>query len=70
MQVLRTTANSGCACILSIHQPPSKLFYMFDHVLLLTRLGEQAYFGPPQSALSFMQRMTQEVVEKVLEMQS
>ncbi|GAA5895416.1 hypothetical protein JCM6882_006244 [Rhodosporidiobolus microsporus] len=32
--------------ILTIHQPSSQLFHMFDDVLLLAQGGEQLYFGP------------------------
>ncbi|GAA5826776.1 hypothetical protein JCM11251_002890 [Rhodosporidiobolus azoricus] len=35
--------------ILTIHQPSSQLFHMFDDVLLLAKGGEQMYFGPKES---------------------
>lgn len=56
MRVLRKTADNGCACLLSIHQPPAEVFKMFDRVLLLTRLGEQAFFGPPMAAIMHLQQ--------------
>lgn len=49
--MLKEVALSGCACILSIHQSSTRLFNMFDDVLLLTRGGKLAYFGPPQQVV-------------------
>ncbi len=47
---MRDTARS-CACIMTIHQPPAKVFAMFDKILLLSRRGELVYFGPTNLAL-------------------
>ena len=51
MSVLKETARKGCACVLTIHQPPSKIYRMFDQVLLLSRIGSQAFYGPPMAAV-------------------
>ena len=52
MRVIRDISHSGVSCVLSIHQPSLRLFDMFDSVLLLTRTGSIAYYGPPQQALA------------------
>lgn len=38
--------------IVSIHQPSSKMFYMFDRLILLGS-GRLAYFGRPAEVLDF-----------------
>jgi ABC-type multidrug transport system ATPase subunit len=57
IEVLQKTAKNGCACLLSIHQPPSKVFAMFDRVILMTRRGQQAFFGSPVDAVEYMQEI-------------
>ncbi|KAF2789463.1 putative multidrug resistance ABC transporter [Melanomma pulvis-pyrius CBS 109.77] len=43
--LLRKLANSGQAIIITIHQPSSQLFELFDRLLLLDHHGKVAYFG-------------------------
>ena len=40
--------------IISIHQPSSQIFYMFDKLLLLSQ-GKMIYFGPMQQVLPYFQ---------------
>ena len=44
VQILRELASDGRSIIASIHQPSSRLFFMFDHVLLLSQ-GHVIYKG-------------------------
>lgn len=41
--------------IITIHQPSSQIFYLFDKLLLLSR-GEMMYFGSIQQVLPYMHR--------------
>jgi ATP-binding cassette subfamily G (WHITE) protein 2 (PDR) len=43
--LLRKLANSGQAILVTIHQPSSQLFALFDRLLLLNPEGKVAYFG-------------------------
>ena len=43
--LLRKLANSGQAIIITIHQPSSQLFELFDRLLLLDHHGRVTYFG-------------------------
>lgn len=43
--LLRKLADSGQAIIITIHQPSSQLFELFDRLLLLDNHGRLAYFG-------------------------
>lgn len=45
--VLRTVAKQRCPVLLTIHQVSASLFEDFDQVIVLTRTGHLAYFGPP-----------------------
>jgi energy-coupling factor transporter ATP-binding protein EcfA2 len=54
MQALQRTARRGCACVLTIHQPPVQIFDMFDRVLLLAPGGHSCFYGPPREALAFV----------------
>jgi ABC-type multidrug transport system ATPase subunit len=54
MMLLRRAAKRhGLLCIFSIHQPPANVFSLFDQLLLLTRNGKQAYFGPARNVLDY-----------------
>ena len=53
MKEFRKLANDGCTIIVAIHQPASKIFYMFDKLLVLNK-GETAFFGTlPESRTFF-----------------
>jgi ATP-binding cassette, subfamily G (WHITE), member 2 len=51
--LLRSLARTGVAIVFSIHQPRSRIYEVFDRVLLLNSIGETAYFGPATQALDF-----------------
>ncbi|KAF1961950.1 AtrD, ABC-transporter [Byssothecium circinans] len=43
--LLRKLANSGQSILVTIHQPSSQLFQIFDRLLLLDKSGSTLYFG-------------------------
>ncbi|GAA6063063.1 hypothetical protein JCM10212_003008 [Sporobolomyces blumeae] len=51
MQTLRDLASSGRTLIVSVHQPRSDIWQMFDNVLLLVKGGKSAYSGPSSGIL-------------------
>ncbi|EDV23812.1 uncharacterized protein TRIADDRAFT_57389 [Trichoplax adhaerens] len=56
MNVLRNIVSTeNRMAIVSIHQPSSKMFYMFDKLILLGG-GKLAYFGRPSDVLDFFSR--------------
>ena len=60
MQVLRELADSGKTIIATVHQPRIEAFECFDQLLLLSKGGKLAYYGPanPDSAEYFSSRTT------------
>eukprot|EP01045_Picozoa_sp_COSAG04_P002334 COSAG04_NODE_84_length_27625_cov_23.289835_9_plen_923_part_00 len=50
MRALAETARDGCAVVLTIHQPSSQVFSLFDKLCLLSPGGGQAFFGAPADA--------------------
>lgn len=54
MYLLKKLAQQGTTVVLSIHQPRSSIFRLFDKVLVLNGYGEEAYFGPAESAVQFL----------------
>lgn len=55
MQTLKDIAASGRTVIVSVHQPRSDIWQLFDNVLLLVKGGRTAYSGPRSKVLSFFQ---------------
>lgn len=53
--IARTARSRGLLCILSIHQPPSSVFRLFDRLLLLTRKGQAGYSGYSPKAMEYME---------------
>lgn len=49
---LRDLAKGGKTVVLTIHQPSSRLFYMFKKVLLLSE-GNPLYFGRGEDAMGY-----------------
>jgi ABC-type multidrug transport system ATPase subunit len=52
--LLRSLADDGCTCVATIHQPSSRVFFTFDHVILLGN-GRTAYNGPAKALAEFLQ---------------
>ncbi|KAK4439212.1 ABC transporter G family member 9 [Sesamum alatum] len=52
MHTLRELAEGGRTVLMTIHQPSSRLFYMFHKVLLLSE-GNPLYFGKCSSAMDY-----------------
>ncbi|KAK4057385.1 ATP-binding cassette transporter snq2 [Microbotryomycetes sp. JL221] len=57
MQSLRDLAASGRTIIVSVHQPRSDIWDMFDNVLLLAKGGRTAYSGPRQGILDCFEQV-------------
>ncbi|KAG5464126.1 hypothetical protein LSCM1_00306 [Leishmania martiniquensis] len=54
LTLLRSLSRTGVAVVFSIHQPRFRIYEVFDRVLLLNGLGEEAYFGPATDAIRFL----------------
>ena len=52
MEIIRAMAQSKIV-IVTIHQPSSKIFQMFDKAILLDRGGRMVFFGTPHDMLSY-----------------
>jgi ABC-type multidrug transport system ATPase subunit len=52
LQVLKKLAAKGKTIIVTIHQPSSELYSMFDKVLLIAE-GRTAFLGTPAQATDF-----------------
>ena len=59
LEIIRSLAQNKIILV-SIHQPSSRLFRMFDKAMLLDRGGSMAYFGTPQGMLDYFWRAQQE----------
>jgi ABC-type multidrug transport system ATPase subunit len=58
MQLIRQCrglANSGRTVVMTIHQPRREAFHLFDKLLLLSKGGKVAYFGPGREARQYFQ---------------
>lgn len=49
----RMAAGGGRTVVVTIHQPSSRLYHMFDKVLLLSAEGRPIYYGRAADALSY-----------------
>ena len=54
IQLLSSLCNSGRTIIASIHQPSSRMFSMFDNIMLLSA-GRMAYIGPPSRVITYFE---------------
>lgn len=52
MRVLRDVAASGCAVVMSLHQPTSRVYRSLDKVIALSQGGHLMYCGPPMEVVS------------------
>ncbi|KAB2044114.1 hypothetical protein ES319_D01G067200v1 [Gossypium barbadense] len=56
VSTLSEFAKGGRTIVLTIHQPSSRLFYMFDKVLLLSE-GNPLYFGQGSATMDYFSRI-------------
>lgn len=56
METLVKLARGGLTIVLTIHQPRSDIFHMFDRLLLLAR-GKVAYFGDATKAVPYFREL-------------
>ena len=56
VKVLRRIASEGTTVITTIHQPSSKIFELFDTLLVLSQ-GEVAYFGRAADVVPYMAQL-------------
>ncbi|KAF9416956.1 hypothetical protein BGZ76_004573, partial [Entomortierella beljakovae] len=54
-QLCKLAASKTTTVILTIHQPRSDIFFMFDHTLVVSK-GEALYFGRADSAAEYFSR--------------
>jgi len=54
-QLCKLAASKTTTVILTIHQPRSDIFYMFDQALVVSK-GQAFYFGPTGAAAEYFQR--------------
>lgn len=59
MQTLKDLATSGRTVIVSVHQPRSDIWQMFDQILLLVKGGKTAYSGPTSAILDEFEEVGQ-----------
>ena len=55
--LLKRLAQRGRTVICTIHTPSSRIFALFDRLMLLTPMGEMAYLGPADEALHHFHRL-------------
>lgn len=56
LQVLKGLANKSKTIIITIHQPSSELFNLFDKILLMAE-GRVAFLGTPMQATQFFNEL-------------
>ncbi|KAF9467409.1 P-loop containing nucleoside triphosphate hydrolase protein [Collybia nuda] len=56
MSMLKSLASKGRAIICTIHQPRHDIFFLFDHILLLSQ-GRAVYSGPTEQAVGWFDRL-------------
>ncbi|KAF9963051.1 hypothetical protein BGZ70_007708 [Mortierella alpina] len=54
-QLCKLAASKTTTVIMTIHQPRSDIFYMFDQTLVVSK-GEALYFGPTDTAAEYFNR--------------
>lgn len=52
MTTIKRLANGGRTVVTTIHQPSSRIYHMFDKVILLSE-GSQIYYGPASTAAEY-----------------
>ena len=56
ISALKTIASEGRTVLTTIHQPSSKVYQMFDRILLMSE-GRTAFIGPKNEAISFFKSL-------------
>jgi ABC-type multidrug transport system ATPase subunit len=56
IQTLKDLARKGRTIIVTLHQPRSEIWGLFDHLILLTG-GSPVYSGPTDSCLSYFEKL-------------
>ncbi|MCJ1295273.1 hypothetical protein MMC34_006835 [Xylographa carneopallida] len=60
VKTLKQLARKGRTIIITIHQPRSEIWGLFDHLVLLTR-GSPVYSGPAQPCLEYFSKLGHEL---------
>jgi ABC transport system ATP-binding/permease protein len=60
LRLIRQLASRGKMVFVVIHQPSSRLYAMFDKMIVLDRGGRLAFFGPAVEAIDYFQRYSSE----------
>ncbi|GFQ92171.1 ABC transporter G family member 21 [Trichonephila clavata] len=60
MKCLKTLANQNRSLVVTVHQPSSQIFYMFDKLLLLCN-GQVAYFGYANKVVEYFSTLGMEI---------
>ena len=60
VKTLKQLARKGRTIIITIHQPRSEIWGLFDHLVLLTR-GSPVYSGPAQPCLEYFAKLGHEL---------
>ncbi|PIN16003.1 Transporter, ABC superfamily (Breast cancer resistance protein) [Handroanthus impetiginosus] len=56
LQILQCLAKGGRTIITTIHQPSSRMFHMFDKVLLISE-GHTVYYGEARESMEYFSRL-------------
>ncbi|AOA63141.1 Putative ABC transporter [Komagataella phaffii CBS 7435] len=64
IQTLKNLANQGKTFVLSIHQPRSDIFFLFDNLILLSR-GKTCYSGPLDKVIPYFEQIGYHVPKQV-----
>nr|QVT92335.1 ABC transporter [Salvia miltiorrhiza] len=57
LQILQGLAKAGRTIITTIHQPSSRMFHMFDKLLLLSE-GHPVYYGKARDSIEYFSRLS------------
>lgn len=65
LRLIRQLASRGKMVFVVIHQPSSRLYAMFDKMIVLDRGGRLAFFGPAVEAIDYFQRYSSEAGQQI-----
>lgn len=65
LRLIRQLASRGKMVFVVIHQPSSRLYAMFDKMIILDRGGRLAFFGPAVEAIDYFQRYSSEASQQI-----